>query len=218
MTESDASHIAVHRAPDRWEPWWTASGILLLLATAAGLLRSMPAGIDGATLSALNVLATGAFAAGLVCAAVAVRVHPWAVRARPAVPIALVMLATWIIAGPPLLSLLFGDASAVPTFADALVKLALGGVAVAGLLRSTLASPWRAVPAIALAAVVLAGLMGYFMLSGAVTDMNAIILVVSVAELTRITATGALGAVALRAARARTDSVVVFGDGATHER
>lgn len=211
MTESDASQIAVHRAPARWEPWWAASGALFILAALTATFRSMPGSLDGAVLRATDGIVSVAFAAALVCAAVALSVHPWAVRARRSVPIALVVLAIWVVGGPLLLLLTFGDSSAVPTFADALVKLALGGVAVAGILRSTLAAPWRSVPAIALAAVVLAGLMGYFMLSGAVDDMNAIFVVINVADLTRTIATGALAAVALRAARSRADSVVVFG-------
>ncbi|MBQ3359628.1 MAG: hypothetical protein IJG47_12120, partial [Microbacterium sp.] len=81
----------------------------------------------------------------------------------------------------------------------------------AGFTRSTLPEPWRYTPAVVLAAVVLASLMEFFLLSGAVTDMNAIVLVANVLLLTRIVATGVLGAVALRAARSRADSVVVLG-------
>ncbi|MFK0402724.1 hypothetical protein ACIQTT_10370 [Microbacterium sp. NPDC090225] len=211
MTESDASQIAVHRAPARWEPWWAASSALFILATLTAAFRSMPGNLSGTVLQATNGIVTVAFTAALICAAVALSVHPWAVRARRSVSIALVILAIWVVVGPPLLLLMFGDSNAVPMFADALVKLVLGGVAVSGLLRSTLAAPWRSVPAIALAAVVLAGLMGYFMLSGAVDDMNAIFVVINVADLTRTIATGALAAVSLHAARSRADSVVVFG-------
>ena len=53
-------------------------------------------------------------------------------------------------------------------------------------------------------------LQGAF-LSGSVTDQGAMILVSNVLTLARILATGALGAVALRAARSRAGSVVVFG-------
>ena len=125
--------------------------------------------------------------------------------------VALGLLAVWIVAGPPLLLAVFGVSSSAPVFIDAIVKIALSGVVVAGFTRSTLPDPWRYTPAAVLAAVVLASLMEFFLLSGAVTDMNAIVLVANVLLLTRIVATGVLGAVALRAARSRADSVVVLG-------
>lgn len=72
-------------------------------------------------------------------------------------------------------------------------------------------TPWRLIPAIALAAVVLGSLMEVAVMSGGVSDQNAMITVSNVLILTRILATGALAAVALRAARARPGAVVVFG-------
>ena len=73
--------------------------------------------------------------------------------------VALFLLAVWLPVGPPLLMVSFDFTSAAPVYVNALVKLGLCGAIVAGVLRSSLAKPWRFIPAIALAAVVLGSLM-----------------------------------------------------------
>ncbi|MCK2030064.1 hypothetical protein [Microbacterium galbinum] len=210
MSRPETPPIAVESAPVRWSRWWVASGALFLLTALLDAYRSLPGTLDGGVLSALSVATSAGFGLALIAAAIAGVRHP-SVGLRRSAIVALGLLAVWIVAGPPLLLAVFGVSSSAPVFIDAIVKIALSGVIVAGFTRSTLPDPWRYTPAAVLAAVVLASLVEFFLLSGAVTDMNAIVLVANVLLLTRIVATGVLGAVALRAARSRADSVVVLG-------
>ncbi|KJL25296.1 hypothetical protein RN51_00744 [Microbacterium oxydans] len=195
----------------RWSPWWLASGVLFIGSALMGAFRSLPGSLSGDALVGISTTATVAFSLALVAAGIGALRRDDTLRLPQSVVVSLVLLALWLPAGPPLLTASFDLTSAAPLFVNALVELALSGTIVAGVLRSTLVTPWRFIPAIALAAVVLGSLMEVAVMSGGVSDQNAMITVSNVLILTRILATGALGAVALRAARARPGAVVVFG-------
>lgn len=211
MSGPESPVFAVEEAPSRRSPWWLASGVLFIVSALLAAFRSLPGSLDGDVLSGLSTATTAAFSLALVAAGVAAARRDDTLRLPTAVIVALFAFAVWVLVGLPLLTALFDFTSAAPLYVNALVKLGLSGVIVAGVLRSPLPRPWRFVPAVTLAAVVLGSLMEFAMLSGAESDMNAMILVSNVLILTRIVAAGALGAVALRAARPRAGSVVVFG-------
>lgn len=212
MNGPDSPVIAVEGAPSRWAPWWLASGVLFFVSALLALFSSLPAALGSDALGMVRVSTTVAFSAALGAAGIGAARRGDALRLSRTVVVALFALALWILVGPPLLGVLFDLTSAAPFFVSALVKLGLCGAVVAGMLRSPLPTPWNLVPAIALAAVVLVSLVDYAMLSGgSASDMNTMILVSQLLTLTGILATAALGAVALRAARSRNGSVVVFG-------
>lgn len=212
MTGPDFPVIAVEGSSSRWSPWWLASGVLFIASALLAAFRSLPGALDSGALVVLSTSGTVAFSLALAAAGVAATRRDDTLRLPKAVVVSLFILAIWVLAAPPLLGALFDVSSAAPIFIDALVKLGLSGIVVAGVLRSSLPKPWRFVPAVTLAAVVLGSLMEFAMLSGgSVSDMNTMILVSHVLILTRILAAGVLGAVALRAARSRAGSVVVFG-------
>lgn len=211
MSGPESPVIAVEEAASRWSPWWLASGTLFIAAALLAAFRSLPGALDGGALGALSTATTAAFSLALVAAGVAAARRDDTLRLSKAVIVSLLVLAVWILVAPPVLGAVFDLTSAAPFYVNALVKLGLSGVAVAGILRAPMPAPWRFVPAIALGVVVLGSLMEFAMLSGSVSDQNALVLVFNVLVLTRILATGALGAFALRAARSRTGSVIVFG-------
>lgn len=203
--------IGVEEAPSRWSPGWLASGALFVTSALLAAFRSLPGSGDVNALVVLSTVATLAFSLALVAAGVGAARHDDTLRLPRAAIISLFLLAVWLPVAPPVLTASFGITSAAPLYLNALVKLGLSGVIVAGVLRSALPNPWRLIPAIALAAVVFGSLMEAAIMSGSVSDQTVMILVVNVLTLARILATGALGAVALRAARSRAGSVVVFG-------
>lgn len=211
MSGPDSPVIGVEDAPSRWSPWWLASGVLFIASALLAAFRSLPGSGDVNALVGVSTAATLAFSLALVAAGVGAVRHDGALRLPRVAIISLFLLAVWLPVGPPVLTASFGITSAVPVYVNALVKLGLSGAIVAGVLRSALPSPWRLIPAVALAAVVLGSLLEVAFMSGSVTDQGAMILVSNVLTLVRILATGALGAVALRAARSRAGSVVVFG-------
>ena len=203
--------IGVDDAPSRWSPWWLASGALFIASALLAAFRSLPGSLDLDALIGVSTAATLAFSLALVAAGVGAVRHDHTLRLPRVAIISLFLLAVWLPVAPPVLTASFGITSAAPLYLNALVKLGLSGAIVAGVLRSALPSPWRLIPAIALAAVVLGSLLEVAFMSGSVTDQGAMILVSNLLTLVRILATGALGAVALRAARSRAGSVVVFG-------
>ena len=211
MSGSETSGVTVDGASLRWSPWWLASGVLFVVSALLAAFRSLPGSLDVEALVGMSTAATLAFSLALVAAGIGAARRDDTPRLPRAVVVSLFLLAGWLPSGPPLLTASFDFSSAAPIYVNALVELALSGTIVAGVLRSTLVTPWRFIPAIALAAVVLGSLMEVAVMSGGVSDQNAMITVSNVLILTRILATGALGAVALRAARARPGAVVVFG-------
>ncbi|MBT2495936.1 hypothetical protein J7E45_09975 [Microbacterium sp. ISL-59] len=211
MSGPDSPVIGVEDAPSRWSPWWLASGALFIASALLAAFRSLPGSLDLDALIGISTAATLAFSLALVAAGVGAVRHDHTLRLPRVAIISLFLLAVWLPVAPPVLTASFGITSAAPLYLNALVKLGLSGAIVAGILRSALPSPWRLIPAIALAAVVLGSLLEVAFMSGSVTDQGAMILVSNVLTLVRILATGALGAVALRAARSRSGSVVVFG-------
>ncbi len=211
MSGPDLPVIAVEGASSRWSTWWLASGALFITAALLAAFRSLPGTLDVDALAIISTASTLAFSLALVAAGIGAARRDGTLRLSRGGIVALFLLAVWLPVGPPLLMVSFDFTSAAPVYVNALVKWGLCGAIVAGVLRSSLAKPWRFIPAIALAAVVLGSLMEVAMMSGSVSDQNAMILVSNVLILTCILATGALGAVALRAARARAGSVAVFG-------
>ena len=211
MSGPDSPVIGVDDAPSRWSPWWLASGALFIASALLAAFRSLPGSLDLGALSGVSTAVTLTFSLVLVAAGVGTARHDDTLRLPRAAIISLFLLAVWLPVAPPALTASFGIASAAPLYLNALVELGLSGAIVAGVLRSPLPKPWRFIPAIALAAVVFGSLLQGAFLSGSVTDQGAMILVSNVLTLARILATGALGAVALRAAKSRAGSVVVFG-------
>lgn len=211
MSGPDSPVIGVEDAPSRWSPWWLASGALFIASALLAAFRSLPGSLDLDALIGISTAATLAFSLALVAAGVGAVRHDHTLRLPRVAIISLFLLAVWLPVAPPVLTASFGITSAAPLYLNALVKLGLSGAIVAGVLRSALPSPWRLIPAVALAAVVLGSLLEFAFMSGSVTDQGSMILVSNVLTLVRILATGALGAVALRAARSRSGSVVVFG-------
>ncbi|MGH3691771.1 MAG: hypothetical protein ACRDT7_16595 [Microbacterium sp.] len=212
MSGPDSPVIAVEGASSRWSPWWLSSGVLFITSALLAAFRSLPGSLDVDALVVISTTTTLAFSLALAAAGIGAARRDGALRLPRAAIVSLLLLAVWLPAGPPLLTASFAFTSTVPFYVDVLVKLGLSGTIVAGVLRSPLPKPWRLIPAIALAAVVLGSLMEAAIMSGGVSDQNAMILVSNVLILTRILAAGALGAVALRAARVRTGSVLVFGE------
>lgn len=211
MSGPDSPVIGVEDAPSRWSPWWLASGALFIASALLAAFRSLPGSLDLDALVGISTAATLAFSLALVAAGVGAVRHDHTLRLPRVAIISLFLLAVWLPVAPPVLTASFGITSVAPLYLNAIVKLGLSGAIVAGVLRSALPSPWRLIPAVALAAVVLGSLLEIAFMSGSVTDQGAMILVSNVLTLVRILATGALGAVALRAARSRSGSVVVFG-------
>ncbi|WP_140403283.1 hypothetical protein [Microbacterium oxydans] len=211
MSGPDSPVIGVEDAPSRWSPWWLASGALFIASALLAAFRSLPGSLDLDALIGVSTAVTLAFSLALVAAGVGAVRDDHTLRLPRVAIISLFLLAVWLPVAPPVLTASFGITSAAPLYLNALVKLGLSGAIVAGILRSALPSPWRLIPAIALAAVVLGSLLEVAFMSGSVTDQGAMILVSNLLTLVRILATGALGAVALRAARSRAGSVVVFG-------
>ncbi len=211
MSGPDSPVVAVEGASSRWSPWWLTSGVLFFVSALLAAFRSLPGSLDVDALVVISTMATLAFSLALAAAGVGAARRDDTLRLKRAAVVSLFLLAVWLPVGPPMLTAAFGLTSAAPLYVNALVELGLSGAIVAGVLRSPLAEPWRYVPAIALAAVVLGPLIQVAIMSGSMSDQNAMILVSHVLTLTRILATGALGAVALRAARSRAGSVVVFG-------
>lgn len=211
MSGPDSPVIAVESASSRWSPWWLASGALFIASALLAAFRSLPGSLDADALVGMSTAATVTFSLALA-AAIGAAWRDGALRLPRASTVALVLLAAWLPMGPPLLNASFGFTSAAPLYLNALVELALSGTIVAGFLHSPLAKPWGYIPAIALAAVVLGSLTEVAVLSGSVSDQNTMILASNVVTLVRILATGALGAVAFRAARSRSGTVLVFGD------
>ncbi|NJI58574.1 hypothetical protein HCX50_03925 [Microbacterium oxydans] len=211
MSGPDSPVIGVEDAPSRWSPWWLASGALFIASALLAAFRSLPGSGDVNALVGVSTAATLAFSLALVAAGIGAVRHDHTLRLPRVAIISLFLLAVWLPVALPVLTASFGITSAAPLYLNALVKLGLSGAIVAGVLRSVLPSPWRLIPAIALAVVVLGSLLEVAFMSGSVTDQGAMILVSNVLTLVRILATGALGAVALRAARSRAGSVVVFG-------
>lgn len=212
MSGPDSPVIAVEARPARWSPWWLASGVLFIVSALLAAFRSLPGSLDVEALVVISTTVTLAFSLALAAAGIGAVRRDDTLRLPSAAIASLFLLAVWLVVGQPLLTASFDFTSAAPLYVDALVKLGLSGAIVAGVLRSPLPKPWRLVPAIALAAVILGSLMEVAIMSGGVSDQNAMILIFNVLTLTRIIATGALGAVALRAARTRSGSVVVFGE------
>lgn len=211
MSGPESPAIAVESTASRWSRWWLASGSLFLASALLAAFRSLPGALDGGTLSLLATTTTVAFSLALASAGIAAARRDDALRLSRGVVVALLLLAIWVFVGQPLLNAVFDVTSAAPLFVDPLVKLGLSGVVVAGVLRSPMPTPWRYIPAIALAAVVAGSLMEFAALSGSMSEMSTMFLVSNIVLLVRILAAGALGAVALRAARSRSSSVVVFG-------
>lgn len=211
MSGPDSPVIAVEGVSSRWSPWWLASGVLFVISALLAAFRSLPGSLDIEALVGMSTAAALAFSLALVAAGIGAARRDDTPRLPRAAVVSLFLLAGWLPIGPLLLTASFDFSSVVPMYVNALVELALSGTIVAAVLRSTLVTPWRFIPAIALAAVVLGSLMEVAVMSGGVSDQNAMITVSNVLILTRILATGALGAVALRAARARPGAVVVFG-------
>jgi hypothetical protein len=211
MSGPDSPVIAVEDASSRWSRWWLTSGVLFTTSALLAAFRSLPGSLDAEALAVISTSATVAFSLALASAGIAAARRDDTLRLPKTVIISLFLLAVWLPVGPPLLTAAIGVTSAAPLYGNALVELGLSGVIVAGVLRSPLAEPWRYVPAIALAAVVLGSLTEVAIMSGSVSDQNTMILAFNVLILTRILAAGALGAVAFRAARSRAGSVVVFG-------
>lgn len=210
MSGPDSPVIAIEGASSRWSPWWLASGALFIVSALLVAFRSLPGSLVVEVLVVISTTATVAFSLALVAAGVGAARRDGTVQLPNAAIVSLFLLAAWLPVGPPVLAASFDFTSAAPLYVNTLVELGLSGAIVAGVLRSPLVKPWRFVPAIALAAVVLGSLMEVAIMSGGVSDQNAMILVVNVMILTRILATGALGAVAFRAARSRSGSVVVL--------
>lgn len=211
MSGSETSGVTVEGVSSRWSPWWLTSGGLFVVSALLAAFRSLPGSLDVEALVGMSTAATLAFSLALVAAGIGAARRDDTPRLPRGAVVSHFLLAGWLPIGPLLLTASFDFSSAVPIYVNALVELALSGTIVAGVLRSTLVTPWRLIPAIALAAVVLGSLMEFAVMSGGVSDQNAMITVSNVLILTRILATGALAAVALRAARARPGAVVVFG-------
>ncbi|MFJ6533328.1 hypothetical protein [Microbacterium sp. NPDC091662] len=211
MSGPDSPVIAVEGASSRRSPWWLASGALFIASALLAAFRSLPGSLEVNALIGISTAATVSFSLALAAAGIGAARRDDTLRLPRTAVISLFLLAVWLPIGPPLLAASFEITSSAPLYVNALVELGLSGTIVAGVLRSPLAKPWNVVPAIALAAVILGALIEVAIMSGSVTDQNAMILVSQVLTLTRILATGALGAVALRAARSRAGSVVVFG-------
>lgn len=210
MSGPESPTIAVEGAASPWSRWWLASGLLFIASALLAAFRSLPGALDGGSLSLLSTVTTVAFSLALAAAGIAAARRDDLLHLSKGAVVALFLLAIWVFVGPPLLNGLFDVTSAAPLFVDPLVKLGLSGVVVAGVMRSPLATPWRLIPAIALAAVVAGSLSEFAALSGSVTEIDVMFLVSNVLLLVRILSAGALGAVALRAARSRSRSVVVF--------
>lgn len=203
--------IAVEDASSRWSRWWLTAGVLFVTSALLATFRSLPGSLDGEAVVVISTSAIVAFSLALASAGIAAARRDGTLRLPKTVIISLFLLAVWLPVGPRLLTAVFEITSAAPLYVNALVELGLSGAVVAGVLRSPLAKPWRYIPAIALAAVVLVSLMEVGIMSGSVSDQNTMILIANVLTLTRILATGALGGVAIRVARSRAGSVVVFG-------
>lgn len=211
MSGPDSPVVAVESAQSRWSPWWLVSGALFIASALLAAFRSLPGSLDADALVGMSTAATVTFSLALAAAGIGAASRDGALRLPRASTVALFLLAVWLPVGPPLLNASFGFASAAPLSLNALVELALSGTIVAGFLHSPLAKPWRYIPAIALAAVVLGSLTEVAVLSGSVSDQNTMILASNGVTLVRILATGALGAVAFRAARSRSGAVIVYG-------
>ncbi|MFJ3473770.1 hypothetical protein ACIPJ1_12605 [Microbacterium maritypicum] len=212
MSGPESPMVAVEGASTRWSPWWLASGVLFIVSALLAAFRSLPGSLEGNALVGISTAATVAFSLALAAAGIGAARRDGTLRLPRSAVISLFLLAVWLPVGPPSLAASFDITSAAPIYVNALVELGLSGTIVAGVLRSPLAKPWNVVPAGALATVILGSLIEVAVMSGSATDQNAMILVSHVLTLTRILATGAMGAVAIQAARSRRRSVVVFGD------
>lgn len=210
MNDAVSSAVVVDPAPRRWAPWWVAASALFTIAALADMLRSMPASVDGASLHGLNVTASLGLGLAFLASAVAAGRRNGFIRLSRGVVVALVVFSAWVLLDP-VRSLLDSVAPDAAFFLDALVRLALSGVIATAVLRSPLEAPWRAIPAVALAAVVIASLVRLFVLSGALDDQSVISGILSVTNLAPLLATAALAAVAFRLARTRPESVAVLG-------
>lgn len=210
MDASVGPSVAVEPPPRRWAPWWVVAGALFTVAALAAMLRSMPGSVDGAFLQGVTVAGSLGIGFALLASAVAAGRRRAPVHFPRVAVAVLAVLGAWVLLDP-VRSLLGGVAPDTAFFVDALVRLSLSGVIVAAVLRSALAAPWRAVPAVALAAVVIASFVQFFVLSGAVVDTLVISGILSMTNLVHVLATAALAAVAFRLARARPGSVAVLG-------
>jgi hypothetical protein len=210
MHDQETPAVAVEAAPRRWSPWWLVASALFVVAALAAMLRSAPGSSDGVFLQGVGVAVALGLGFAFVASAVAASRRLGPLRLSTTGVVMLAVLGAWVLLDPAR-SLLGGIAPDASFFLDAFVRLALSGAVVVAVLRSTLTPPWRAVPAVALAAVVVASLVQLFVLSGALTDRSVIGGILSVTGLVPIVAVAALAALTFRLARRGPGTVAVLG-------
>lgn len=182
---------------------WVAAAALFIASAALLAVRSMPSNMDAEVLSVLSWSVTVSFALACLLAALAL----WSrSRGDRGAAVSTAVFGAWVFTAPLLLSISTSD---VVLLADAVAKIITGGVAVACLLRSSLPSPWRALPAVTFGIVIAGTLLVQPTLSNQGT-MDAAIVAGNLLLLVKVGASVVLGVAALRFGRMHGTTTIII--------
>ncbi|MFT4156672.1 MAG: hypothetical protein QM630_01890 [Microbacterium sp.] len=184
--------------PGRVPILWITAGVLFVVSAAMLAIRSMPSNMAGTALMSVHWMLISSFALACIFSAAAI----WPPQEHSAIVLRTASVTTgvfglWVFFSPLVLSLLAAD---MTLLVDALVRIVIGGTAVSCLSRSSLAHPWRAIPAITFGVVALAALLAQaFLTSNATMDLA--VLANNLLVLIQVAASVVIGVVALKFAR-----------------